>query len=172
MNFSIRSPRVLLSTAVALASATSAMGVSAQAPGMLEEVIVTAAKREQTLQEVPVAVSVVTSESIEQAQVLDIKDLQTLVPSLRVTQLQGSAQTNFIIRGVGNGANNAGIEPSVGVFIDPPLYPISPLPFPLITTHPFPHPIMQPFLLPPLPSPPTLRHVTAYLPPCLPGHTW
>ena len=59
-----------------------------------------------------------TSESIEQAQVLDIKDLQTLVPSLRVTQLQGSAQTNFIIRGFGNGANNAGIEPSVGVFID------------------------------------------------------
>jgi outer membrane receptor protein involved in Fe transport len=85
---------------------------------MLEEVVVTAAKREQTLQEVPVAVSVVTAESIEQAQVLDIKDLQTLVPSLRVTQLQGSAQTNFIIRGFGNGANNAGIEPSVGVFID------------------------------------------------------
>lgn len=85
---------------------------------MLEEVVVTAAKRQQTLQEVPVAVSVVSSESIEQAQVLDIKDLQSLVPSLRVTQLQGSAQTNFIIRGFGNGANNAGIEPSVGVFID------------------------------------------------------
>ncbi|WP_439107198.1 TonB-dependent receptor, partial [Congregibacter sp.] len=85
---------------------------------MLEEVIVTAAKRQQTLQEIPIAVSVVTSESIEQSQVLDIKDLQTLVPSLRVTQLQGSAQTNFIIRGFGNGANNPGIEPSVGVFID------------------------------------------------------
>ncbi len=85
---------------------------------MLEEVIVTAAKRQQTLQEIPIAVSVVSAETIEQAQVLDIKDLQTLVPSLRVTQLQGSAQTNFIIRGFGNGANNAGIEPSVGVFID------------------------------------------------------
>ncbi|MEM6486611.1 MAG: TonB-dependent receptor plug domain-containing protein, partial [Pseudomonadota bacterium] len=84
----------------------------------LEEVIVTASKRQQTLQEVPIAVSVVTSETIEQSQVLDIKDLQTLVPSLKVTQRQGSAQTDFIIRGFGNGANNAGIEPSVGVFVD------------------------------------------------------
>ncbi len=109
---------VRLAVAVATFSAALSGAVQAQQLGMIEEVVVTAAKREQTLQEVPVAVSVVTSESIEQAQVLDIKDLQTLVPSLRVTQLQGSAQTNFIIRGFGNGANNAGIEPSVGVFID------------------------------------------------------
>lgn len=106
----------------ALAAAGFAASVSlpalGQGAGMLEEVIVTAAKRQQTLQEIPIAVSVVTAESIEQSQVLDIKDLQTLVPSLRVTQLQGSAQTNFIIRGFGNGANNPGIEPSVGVFID------------------------------------------------------
>ena len=94
------------------------LAVNAQAQGMLEEVVVTATKRQQTLQEIPIAVSVVSAETIEQSQVLDIKDLQTLVPSLRVTQLQGSAQTNFIIRGFGNGANNPGIEPSVGVFVD------------------------------------------------------
>jgi iron complex outermembrane recepter protein len=104
----------LIASAVVLASAVSAGKAMAQ----IEEVIVTATKRAQTLQEIPVAVSVVTSESIEQSGVLDIKDLQTLVPSLRVTQLQSSANTNFIIRGFGNGANNAGIEPSVGVFID------------------------------------------------------
>ena len=90
----------------------------ATAQEMLEEITVTATKREQTLQEVPVAVSVVDDQTIEQAQVLDILDLQTLVPSLRVTQLQSSANTNFLIRGFGNGANNPGIEPSVGVFID------------------------------------------------------
>ncbi len=81
-------------------------------------IIVTATKREQTLQEVPVAVSVTTAEAIERAQIRDLNDLQTLVPSLRVGQLQSSANTNFIIRGFGNGANNAGIEPSVGVFVD------------------------------------------------------
>ena len=100
------------------AAAAIAMAVQLEANAMLEEVVVTATKRQQTLQEIPIAVSVVTAESIEQSQVLDIKDLQTLVPSLRVTQLQGSAQTNFIIRGFGNGANNPGIEPSVGVFVD------------------------------------------------------
>ena len=82
------------------------------------EIVVTATKREQTLQDVPVAVSVTTGATIEQAQIRDLKDLQTLVPTLRVTQLQSSANTNFIIRGFGNGANNAGIEPSVGVFVD------------------------------------------------------
>jgi outer membrane receptor protein involved in Fe transport len=85
---------------------------------VIEEIYVTATKRQQTLQEVPVAVSVTNSETIEKAQILDILDLQSVVPSLRITQLQSSANTNFIIRGFGNGANNAGIEPSVGVFID------------------------------------------------------
>jgi iron complex outermembrane receptor protein len=82
------------------------------------EIIVTASKRETTLQETPIAVSVTSALAIERAQVRDLIDIQTLVPSLRVNQLQSSANTNFIIRGFGNGANNAGIEPSVGVFID------------------------------------------------------
>ncbi|RIV87809.1 TonB-dependent receptor [Aurantiacibacter zhengii] len=81
-------------------------------------IIVTASKREQTLQEVPVAVSVTSGETLERDQIRDIRDLQTVVPSLTVGQRQSSANTGFFIRGFGNGANNAGIEPSVGVFID------------------------------------------------------
>jgi iron complex outermembrane receptor protein len=84
----------------------------------LDEIIVTATKREQTLQEIPVAVTVTTAQTLEQAQILDLLDLQSVVPSLRVTQLQTSTQTNFVIRGFGNGANNPGIESSVGVFVD------------------------------------------------------
>ena len=83
-----------------------------------DDIIVTATKREKTLLDTPVAVSVTSGATIEQAQIRDLKDLQSVVPSLRVNQLQSSANTNFIIRGFGNGANNAGIEPSVGVFID------------------------------------------------------
>ena len=82
------------------------------------EIVVTATKREQTLQDVPVAVSVTTAATLERAQIRDIKDLTTVVPSLRVTERQNSTNTNFLIRGFGNGANNAGIEPSVGVFVD------------------------------------------------------
>ncbi|MBA3053798.1 MAG: TonB-dependent receptor [Sphingomonadales bacterium] len=81
-------------------------------------IIVTAPQREQTLQDTPVAVTVTTAEMIERAQIRDIRDLSTVVPSLRVNQLQSSANTNFYIRGFGNGANNAGIEPSVGLFVD------------------------------------------------------
>ena len=84
----------------------------------LEEVVVTATKRAQTLQDIPIAVSVTSAETIEKAQIQDISDLQSVVPTLRVSQLQSSINTNFSIRGFGNGANNAGIEPSVGVFID------------------------------------------------------
>jgi len=82
------------------------------------EIVVTATKREQTLQEVPVAVTVTTEETLERGQIRDLKDLQTVVPSLSVGQRQSTANTNFFIRGFGNGANNAGIEPSVGVFVD------------------------------------------------------
>jgi len=81
-------------------------------------IIVTATKREQTLQETPVAVSVVSAEDIERAEIQDLNDLQTLVPSLAVRQGQTSGNTTFFIRGFGNGQNAIGLEPSVGVFID------------------------------------------------------
>ena len=81
-------------------------------------IVVTASKRETTLQETPISVSVTSGETLEQAQIRDLSDLTTVAPSLRSSQLQSSANTTFIIRGFGNGANNAGIEPSVGVFID------------------------------------------------------
>lgn len=84
----------------------------------LEVIMVTASKRTTGLQETPIAVSVTSAEEIDQTKVLDIQDLQTLVPTLRVTPLQRSTNTNFSIRGFGNGTNNTGIEPSVGVFID------------------------------------------------------
>ena len=102
-----------------IAAATLSMGAAmAQETGTLEEVVVTASKREQTLSDIPSAVSVVSAETLERARITDILDLHTAVPSLRTSQLQTSTQTNFIIRGFGNGANNPGIESSVGVFID------------------------------------------------------
>ncbi len=99
--------------------ATLGMGAaSALDSATLDEIVVTASKREQTLNDIPSAVSVTSAETIERAHITDILDLHTVVPSLRTSQLQTSTQTNFIIRGFGNGANNPGIESSVGVFID------------------------------------------------------
>jgi outer membrane receptor protein involved in Fe transport len=100
------------------AEAPQAGATTSVADEISEEIIVTASKRAQTLQDTPISVAVTSGEAIERSQVRDLNDLQTLVPSLKVNQLQSSANTNFVIRGFGNGANNAGIEPSVGVFID------------------------------------------------------
>ena len=122
-------PRAALFASVAalgLAMPSAAMAQDADDDGVEESdgafdddaIIVTASKRETTLQETPISVSVTSAETIDRAEIRDLADLQTVAPSLRVNTLQSSANTNFVIRGFGNGANNAGIEPSVGVFID------------------------------------------------------
>ena len=98
--------------------ALSAFLTAGSAQAEIEEITVTANKREQSLQDVPMTVSVTSEETIKQSSIVDLIDLQTAVPSLRVSQLQSSAQTNFTIRGFGNGANNPGIEPAVLVLID------------------------------------------------------
>ena len=103
---------------ILMAGAALSALTAGTAAAQSDEIIVTAAKRAQTLQEVPIAVSVVDDEVIQQSQIIDLIDIQTVVPSLRVSQLQNSSQTTFVIRGFGNGANNPGIESSVGVFID------------------------------------------------------
>lgn len=112
----------MIKTRSLLATSTAALALMA-APAFAQdtiddEIIVTATKRQTTLQDTPVAVTVTRAETIERAQINDLIDLQSVVPSLRVSQLQASTQTNFVIRGFGNGANDPGIEPSVGVFVD------------------------------------------------------
>ena len=109
--------RLAASTAIIALMAAPAHAQIADEP-FEDEIFVTATKRTTTLQDTPVAVTVTDFETIERAEINDVLDLQSVVPSLRVDQLQASTQTNFIIRGFGNGANNPGIEPSVGVFVD------------------------------------------------------
>lgn len=113
---------LLAGAACALAMPNMALAQDAEPevaePEVSNVIIVTASKREQTLQETPISVSVTSGETIERAQIRDVLDLPSVVPSLRVSQLQTSSATTFIIRGFGNGDNNFGIEPSVGVFID------------------------------------------------------
>ena len=117
----MRVTKFLTATAIGgLISAVPAYAQDLQEEEVFDDnvIIVTATKREQTLQEIPVAVTVTSAEDIAKAQIRDLNDLQTIAPTFRVNQQRSSADTNFIIRGFGNGANNAGIEPSVGVFID------------------------------------------------------
>ena len=106
----------LLGTSAVLTLALAAPAFAQS--GTVDEIFTTATKRETTLQQTPVSVAVTSSDTIEKANIIDVSDLQSVVPSLRINTLQASQNTNFEIRGFGNGANNAGIEPSVGVFVD------------------------------------------------------
>ena len=88
------------------------------ADGMLEEVVVTAQKRSQNLQDVPVAVTAFTGEQLRQAGVRDMFELASIAPSLRVTQSQSSSNTSFGIRGIFTSTQNFGLESSVGLYVD------------------------------------------------------
>ena len=103
-----------LGTTAILAGLVGATGAYAQ----IEQITVTSQKREQTLQDTPVSVAAVTDEQIQQSQIRDASDLQTLVPSLRVAEFATATNTEFSLRGIGTSSFNAGLEPSVGVFVD------------------------------------------------------
>ena len=81
-------------------------------------VIVTAQKREQRLQDVPIVVTTLSAKLLQDAGVHDIKDLQILTPGLTVTSTQNETLTTARVRGVGTVGDNPGLESSVGVVID------------------------------------------------------
>lgn len=109
-----------LSLAIALAvTSLSTPQLFAQSDSFeLEEITVYAQKREQSIMEVPVSVSSYGAELMDTAQVRDLNDLQQLAPSLTINGSSGGMESIFAIRGIGTAGQNAGLEQSVGVFID------------------------------------------------------
>jgi outer membrane receptor protein involved in Fe transport len=114
--------RTTVSAAVVGACAFGFAGVaSAQdqdGPQTIDDIIVTAQKREQNLQDVPIVVTTLSAETLQDAGVRDIKDLQILTPGMTVTSTSSEASTTARIRGVGTVGDNPGLESSVGVVID------------------------------------------------------
>ena len=102
-----------LSTSGLIALACSASYADSNA--RLDEVIVTAQKREQSLQEVPTAVTAVGGDKIESMAIMRLDSLTSYMPNVTVTD--GTSSDNIFIRGVGSGTN-LGFEQSVGLYID------------------------------------------------------
>ncbi|MFY2765144.1 TonB-dependent receptor [Arenimonas sp. MALMAid1274] len=85
----------------------------------LEAVQVTARKREETLQEVPVAVTAFTPETLDKLNIRDISDLDAQVPNLTIYAARGSSSTvTAYIRGVGQSDPLWGVDPGVGIYLD------------------------------------------------------
>lgn len=114
----LRKSALSLGIGVAMALSTTAGLAQDQQASGLEEVIVTAQKREQNMQDVPVAVTAFTGETLTENGITDVFDLQTVSPGLIVGQSQNSTTSNFSIRGVGTSSNNFGLESSVGLYVD------------------------------------------------------
>ena len=109
-----------LTVAALAAMSGNAWAAAADASGSssLTEVIVTAQKREQNLQDVPIAVIALSGQQLRDAGVTDIKNLQQLTPGVTVTSTSSEASTTARIRGIGTVGDNVGLESSVGVVID------------------------------------------------------
>jgi len=104
-----------------IAAAISAVICTPLAAQQLEEVLVTAQKRTESLQDVPVAVSAFQSNQLENFGIEDTKSLQMVTPSL-VFNNRGPVAQPFI-RGIGTTLSLLGLEPSVATYVDDQYYP-------------------------------------------------
>lgn len=128
MNDAIRSRGLLLAAASAGALLVGASGALAQAQGQTEaatqdattlgEVVVTAQRREQRLQDVPISIGVVTPELIEKSAMKDLQDLGGYVPGLTTGSGPGLRFGAFRVRGISSGGTTLEGSTAVPVFID------------------------------------------------------
>ncbi|WP_170287225.1 TonB-dependent receptor [Halioglobus maricola] len=117
----MREKRVVVSS-LALgiaASAATVVPIHAQAQMVLEEVIVTARKREESLQETPIAVTALSAQAMEELGVRDISDLRKVAPNVDVYDGNGSTGTGSIyIRGIGARNEGVNFDSGVGLYLD------------------------------------------------------
>jgi iron complex outermembrane receptor protein len=109
---------VVLTSSVALAQSTTVASATSAAEGnQLGEIIVTAQKREQSIQDVGLTIDVVSAESLQRQGVLSVGDLDKVVPGFDV-QTNGDGTPIYSLRGVNFNAQNWAVSPTVAISID------------------------------------------------------
>jgi iron complex outermembrane receptor protein len=105
--------------ALLLPALSIAVSAHADNPGLvLEEVLVTATRRVENLQEVAMSVSAFTGDFLQESGLYQLSGLGEYTPNLKITPGPNSRTTSYRIRGIGSVGSNSGIDPSVGIFID------------------------------------------------------
>lgn len=100
---------------VLIFAAVVMLAEAASADVMLEEITVTATKREATIQDIPMSIAAISGERISEQGIVDLDQLSASVPSFQVGD--GTLTTNIFMRGMGSQPER-GFEQSVGMFID------------------------------------------------------
>jgi outer membrane receptor protein involved in Fe transport len=90
----------------------------AQEVEVSEEIVVTATGRTAAIQDVPLAVTAISGDALENSGVQELRDVTQLAPSFSMGTGQSIAATTARIRGIGTGGDNVGFEAAVGIFID------------------------------------------------------
>jgi iron complex outermembrane recepter protein len=110
--------RILL-TGASLAAMGAITPAFAQDEDVSEEIVVTATGRAAAIQDVPIAVTAVSGEALQNSGAQDLRDVTQVAPSLEMgTGQSNSSGTTARIRGIGTGSDNPGFEAAVGIFID------------------------------------------------------
>ncbi|MFC4311908.1 TonB-dependent receptor [Steroidobacter flavus] len=109
---------VLLGSTSALAQDAAPQATDQVASGGLEEIVVTAQKREERLVDVPLSVTAVSAETLASQQINDSASLVRAIPSLSYQQGNGPNNSSFRIRGIGTSLFGQGVEPAVSVVVD------------------------------------------------------
>src|SRR5688500_15580942 len=84
----------------------------------IENVIVTARRYAERLQDVPIAVSAYSTEALELRNVVDMQSLARIAPGLAITQANSPTTLIFILRGLGNTNPNTGSDAAVGLYLN------------------------------------------------------
>lgn len=109
----------VLSAAISLAAVSSLSAGVAHAEGLvLEEVIVTAQKRAESAQDVPVAVTAMQGDDLAKQGIQSFSDLTKVSPSLTITHGAQKNNSPIALRGIGTRAFSMSVEPSVAVIVD------------------------------------------------------
>jgi len=102
---------------VLLSSATVAPAVSAESSSTLEEITVTATRRETDMQVTPIAVTALSSEALEAARVDDVRQLSALSPALVISG-QAGQEYPISLRGISSGSQAVGGDSPVAIYLD------------------------------------------------------
>ncbi len=109
---------LLTGCSVFAASAAIAQTAEEQRSDGLDDIVVTAQRVEQKLQDVPVAVTAMGEEEIADKRISSAKDLAGLAPNLAFSQQGNQSNPTLIIRGISSGTSNNAVDPKVGVYVD------------------------------------------------------
>ena len=92
--------------------------ITTAATAEIDEIVVTAQKRTESVQDVPISITAFSGDELDVRGLNDMQDVARYVPNFQMPTGNISRNTSLRIRGIGSAGSNAGIEASVGSFVD------------------------------------------------------